>query len=227
MNQLQLTGGPFDFLIAFAGGVLLSFTPCVYPLIPVSAGYIGVRSGGSRWKGFSLSLAYVFGVAVTYSGLGIAASLTGGFFGAVSMHPATHIVVGALILLFGLSMFEFFTIPLPAAFKLPVLQRGNYLSTFILGLGSGLTVSPCITPVLGSILVYLAAKNNIPYGAALLFSFACGMGVLLIVIGTFSSIVLSLPKSGKWLTYFKRVWAVVLSGIGIYFIVSGIGRLLA
>jgi len=225
MDPLKLSGSPFDFLVAFLGGVFLSFTPCVYPLIPISAGYIGVRSGGSRSKGFGLSLLYVSGVAVTYSALGLTASLTGRFFGAISSNPVTHIVSGAVIFIFGLSMFELFNISLPNVVRLPDLKQQNYLSTFLLGLVSGLMVSPCVTPVLGSILVYLAAKNNLIYGSILLLSFAYGMGLILILVGTFSSVLLSLPKSGRWLMYMQRTWAVILTVLGLYIIFASIRRL--
>ncbi|HTY44515.1 MAG TPA: cytochrome c biogenesis protein CcdA [Patescibacteria group bacterium] len=225
MNQLSLSGSPADFFLAFLGGVFLSVTPCVYPLIPVSAGYIGARSGGSKGKGFFLSLLYVSGVAVTYSLLGLVASLTGQFFGAFSANPWVQIASGAIIVIFGLSMFELFTIPLPRMIKLPAHKKQDYLSTFLLGLSSGLMVSPCVTPVLGTILTYLATKKNVVYGSLLLFSFAYGMGLILIAIGTFSGLLTSLPKSGRWLVYIKKAWAVVLTAAGVYFIITAIGRL--
>jgi cytochrome c-type biogenesis protein len=225
MNQLNLSGSPADFLLAFLGGVFLSVTPCVYPLIPVSAGYIGARSSGSKGRGFFLSLLYVSGVAVTYSVLGLVASLTGQFFGAFSANPWVQIASGVIIVLFGLSMFELFTIPLPNIIKLPAHKNKNYFSTFLLGLSSGLMISPCITPVLGTIITYLATKKNVLYGSLLLFSFAYGMGLILIVIGTFSGMLTNLPKSGRWLVYIKKAWAVLLTAAGAYFIITAIGRL--
>ena len=165
---MNLSGNPIDYLVAFFGGVLLSFTPCVYPLIPISAGFIGVSAAGSKLKGLFLSLVYVTGVAITYSILGLIASLTGKFLGAISANPVTHIVAGVIIILFGLSMLDIFRIPLPAIIKLPKVKKGNYFSVFFLGLSSGLLVSPCVTPVLGAILAYLTTKKNILYGMALL-----------------------------------------------------------
>lgn len=222
---MTLSGSPIDYLIAFAGGILISFTPCVYPLIPISAGYIGVNSAGSRLRGFILSLFYVTGVAVTYSLLGILASLTGTLFGSISTSPQAYLFVGVVIIIFGLSMSDLFTIRLPNIVKLPVLKKGSYLSTFLLGLSSGLIATPCLTPVLGSILFYLTTKKNILYGATLLFSFAYGMGLLLVLIGTFSAIIVNLPKSGKWLNLIKKVFSFLLIAMGIYFIYSGIRRL--
>jgi thiol:disulfide interchange protein DsbD len=216
---------PVDYLIAFLGGVLISFTPCVYPLIPVSAGYIGVRAGGSKFKGFTLSLVYVTGVALTYSALGLFASLTATFFGRISSSPVTYLFVGGVIVLFGLSMLDLFTIPLPRIIRLPTLKKQIYFSTFILGLSSGLIVSPCLTPVLASILAYLITKKNLLYGATLLFSFAYGMGLILILVGTFSAVLVNLPKSGKWMIYIKRFFSFLLIGMGIYFIYTGLRRL--
>jgi len=222
---MNLSGNPFDYLIAFSGGVLASFTPCVYPLIPISAGYIGVNAGGSKLKGLVLSLAYVSGLAVTYSVLGLLASLTGTIFGKFSSSPLTGLFAGILIILFGFSMLDLFRVPLPNIIKLPPLKRQSYFSTFFLGLISGLIVSPCLTPVLGSILVYLTTKKNLLYGATLLFSFAYGMGLVLILIGTFSAVLLNLPKSGKWMVYIKKTCAFILMGAGLYFIFVAIRRM--
>jgi len=220
-----LSENPVDYLKAFAGGVGVSFTPCVFPLIPVIAGYIGIKAGTTRLRGFFLSLTYVTGIAVTYSILGLLASLTGKIFGFISSHPATYMVSGSVIILFGLSMFELFNISLPQLVKLPDLKTKNYFSVFVLGLGSGLIIGPCTAPALGAILLYLATKKNVVYGVTVLFSFAYGMGLTLILAGTFSSILVNLPKSGKWMLYIKRLGAVILIGMGVYFIYVGIGRL--
>lgn len=217
-----------DFLIAFVGGVLVSFTPCIYPIIPVTAGYIGAGSGGSRIKGFLLSLSFVAGTAVTYSILGIIAALGGVIFGKFSTSPVAHIAAGALVFFFGLAMFGLFPLPLPAfsQFKGPERKTGGYIPAFLLGAGSGLVVSPCISPALGAILAYLATKRNVFYGAFLLFSFSCGMGVLLVIVGTFSSSIINwLPKSGKWMNHVKSVCAGLLVIMGLYFIYRGIRRI--
>lgn len=202
----------------------MSFTPCIYPLLPVTASYIGLGSCGNRLKAFILSLIYVSGIAVTYSVLGIIASISGTIFGKVSAYPVTQILVGLIIVFFGLSMLEVFNISIPLIDKRNSLKKYSPLSVFLFGLSSGLIISPCVTPVLGSILAYLTTKKNIFYGATLLLSFAYGMGLVLIIAGTFSSILLSLPKSGKWMVYIRRIYAVVLLGMGIYFIITGIRR---
>ncbi len=116
-------------------------------------------------------------------------------------------------------------LPIRALIKLPYFKKQNYFTAFILGLSSGLIVSPCLTPALGTILLYLATKKNLLYGATLLFSFAYGMGLILILVGTFSTLLVNLPKSGKWLDYIKRAGALMLLAAGAYFIFDGFRRL--
>jgi len=218
---MNLSGSPIDYLIAFSGGFLLSFTPCVYPLIPITASLIGLKSAGGKQRAFLLSFTYVTGIAITYSLLGLAASLTGTLFGQISTHPLTYILVGILMAFFGLFLLDLFNLRLPNFIPLPTFKQHNYFSVFILGLSSGLVISPCVTPVLAGILSYLTLKKTVLYGMTLLLSFAYGMGLLLILAGTFGSLLLNLPKSGEWLIYIKRIYAIILMGMGIYFIFKG------
>jgi thiol:disulfide interchange protein len=223
---MNLSGSPFDFLLAFAGGLAMSLTPCVFPLIPVTAGYIGVRAAGSRMKGTALGFVYVTGVALTYAGLGIGASLTGSLFGKISALPWTRLGVGVIIVIFGLAMLDAFNISMPRTGKMPSLRKGCYFSTFILGLSSGFAVAPCTTPVLGSILVLLSHKSNVVYGGFLLLCFAYGMGAILLVSAVFGTFLTTLPKAGVWMSVVKKVYAAVLLAAGVYFIVDAIRRLL-
>jgi len=202
---------------------MISFTPCVYPLIPVSVSYISVTSN-SKPKGFILSLIYVTGIAFIYSILGLVASLTGEIFGSISNHPVTYLGVGAVIVIFGLSMMGLFHISFGSNFGRPVFKKKGYFSIFILGITSGFIISPCLTPVLGSILSYLATRKNIFYGMSLLAVFAYGMGLIFILSGTFAGIMVNLPKSGKWMVYFKKAAGIILVSIGAYFIYIGIRR---
>lgn len=224
---MNLSGSPVDYVFAFFGGVLVSFSPCVYPLLPVSTSYIGINAVNSKLKGFTLSLTYVTGIAVTYAILGLIASLTGSIFGRISSHYITYMVVGGVMLIFSFSMFDLFHLSLFDKIRLPKHnhKKHDYLSTFILGLISGLVVGPCVTTVLGAILAYLATKRNLFYGATLLFVFAYGMGLIFILIGTFSGFLLNLPKPGRWLKYLRRLSAVIVLIMGLYFIREGIRRI--
>ena len=217
---MNLSGSPLDFLWAFFGGVLISFTPCIYPLLPITIAYIGASGANSKIKGFTLSLIYVSGISVTYCLLGLAAVFTGSIFGQFSSRPLVRIIAGLVIILFGLSLWTGQGLRLPVLRLSSTKKPGTYLSCFILGLTSGLVISPCVAPALGSIFIFVATKRNFIYGALLLFSFAYGMGLLLILAGTFSSILAALPKSGHWMEVIKKVCAVILIAAGFYFIIS-------
>ena len=221
---MNLSNNNIGFISAFVGGVVLSFTPCAYPLIPVVAGYIGIRTGRSKWKSLVLCFVYVTGIAVTYSLLGVIASLTGRLFGGITSNPWFQIGAGIMILVFGLSMFDFFILHVPLLRKHHIKSDGGYISTLVFGISSGLIISPCTTPVLGTILLHLSAKRDIMYGALLLLVFAYGMGLVLILAGTFGSVIAQLPKSGKWMVYVKKMYAFILMAMGVYFICAAIGR---
>ncbi|MFA5199592.1 MAG: cytochrome c biogenesis protein CcdA [Candidatus Omnitrophota bacterium] len=217
---MNLSGSPFDFVIAFFGGVLASFTPCVYPLIPVSAGYLIGNAG--KTKGLFLGLSYVTGIAVTYSFLGILAVLTGTLFGNFSSDPVVILTAGIIIVVFGLSMFGLFHFNFNLIQRFPLKVRGNYFFAFLFGLVSGLMVSPCLTPILGSILAYLSVKGNIFYGAFLLFCFSYGMGAIFILIAVFGSKLNRLPKPGRWMVISQKIFASVIILSGVYFIFTAI-----
>ncbi|MFA4888245.1 MAG: redoxin domain-containing protein [Candidatus Omnitrophota bacterium] len=219
---MHLSGNPIEIFLCFWAGVLVSFTPCVYPLVPITAGLIGANSSGSRLKGLSLSLTYVSGIAITYSFLGLFAVFTGTLFGKISVSPITHLIVGAIMVIFGISMLGAFNISLPILIKLPAAKKQNYFSVLLLGLASGLIVSPCLSPALGSILLYVSTSRNLFYGAALLLSFAYGMGFTLILAGISSGLLVNLPKPGKWMVYVKKGCAIFLIASGLYFIAGGI-----
>lgn len=221
---MQLSGSPFDFLIAFFAGFLASLTPCVYPLIPVSAGYVVGNAQNSKAKGLFLSLFYVTGIAITYSFLGILAVLTGSFFGKFSSNPLVNLISGILIFIFGLSMFDLLNFNFTLNLKQPARKKESYLSALLLGLVSGLMISPCLSPILGSILAYLATKKNIFYGGFLLLSFSYGMGLIFILIGTFGAGISGLPKSGKWMLTIKKICAAIIVLAGVYFIFTAIRR---
>lgn len=223
---MHLLGNSSDFLIAFFGGFLASLTPCVYPLIPISAGYILGNAHDSKKKGFVLSLAYVTGMAITYSFLGILAVLTGSIFGNFSSNPIVNIVSGILILVFGLSMFDLFhfNFTFPLNLKFPLRIKGSHIPAFLLGMVSGLMISPCLTPILASILAYVSTTKNVFYGAALLFCFSYGMGLIFILIGIFGAAFHGLPKPGKWMATIKKIYASIIIISGLYFIFTALRR---
>jgi thiol:disulfide interchange protein DsbD len=229
-TQQYLEGAPALALLAsFLGGILASYTPCVYPMIPVVVGVIGAKGATSRLKGLFLSLIYVLGMSVTYAALGLIAALSGKFFGSISSHPLGYFVVANVCILFGLSMFGLFdfTIPLPQSIKNLGLggRRREVLDIFVLGAVSGLIAAPCTVPVFGTLLTFAALKKNLVFGFLLLFVFSLGMGLLLVVFGTFSGFLASLPKSGPWPSRVKIGFGIFMLLVGEYFLVK-MGQLL-
>ena len=221
------SGSLLAYPIVFLGGILVSFTPCVYPIIPITVAYIGAQSGGSKLKGLSLSIFYVLGLAITYAVLGIIASLTGQFFGQIQSSPWTKFFIANVCLLLGLAMLDVFNLPLPhlLARLAPRTQKKGFLGAFLVGMASGLVVGPCTAPALGVLLAYVAAKQNVVFGASLMFVFALGMSLLLIVIGTFTGLLTALPKAGEWTIKIKKIFGWILIFVAEYFLVE-MGKML-
>jgi cytochrome c-type biogenesis protein len=220
MNTAISGTNPFEFLIAFGAGVLVGFSPCVYPLLPITVGFIGAQKAKDRFHAFLASCVYVLGMAITYSLLGMFASMTGKLFGQISSSPISYFIIGNICIVFGLAMLGIFEIHLPNFFLNKMQAGRSKLPVFFLGMVSGLIVGPCTAPVLGATLVYVATKQNLFFGMALLFSFAYGMGTLLILAGTFSNLLANLPKSGGWMRTIERIGGIILILAGEYFLIN-------
>jgi len=210
------------FFAAYLGGILISFTPCTYPLIPVTVGFIGIQGSSSRGRGFLLSLFYVVGMAATYAVLGAAAALSGRIFGQMQTNFWTYFIMANVCLVMGLSMLDVFNISIPVPQKLMKLTGGNgkkgFLNSFLIGAVSGVVIGPCTAPALGVLLGYVAVKTNVLLGMGLLFVFAFGMGTLLIIAGTFAGVIAALPRSGAWMTKIKCISGMLLIGAAEYFL---------
>jgi thiol:disulfide interchange protein DsbD len=207
-------------LLAFGAGIATSFTPCVYPMIPITVGIIGARSAGRRSKGFTLSLLYVLGIAVTYSALGTSAALTGSLFGSVLQNRWVIIGVAGVFVVMAMSLFGAFEMQVPPAFagRMNRVQGSGYPGAFLLGLIAGIVASPCIGPVLVAMLAYVAASGSALLGFGLFFTFALGLGMLFILLGTFTGVLTSLPKSGAWMVRIRIAFGIVFLGLAIYYL---------
>jgi thiol:disulfide interchange protein DsbD len=208
------------FVAAYLGGLVISFTPCTYPLIPVTVGFIGAQGASSRLRGFLLSLFYVLGLAVTYAVLGAAAALSGRLFGQMQTTPLVYFIMANICLIMGLSMLDVFKISIPIPQSIMKYSGGQkgFISSFLLGAASGFVIGPCTAHVLGVLLGFVALKTNVLMGIGLLFTFAFGMGTLLILVGTFAGFISTLPQSGRWMTALTRVLGVILIGAAEYFL---------
>ncbi len=223
---MYLTGHIFDYFLVYWAGVLVSFTPCIYPVLPITAGFIaGVNTRGTKLMGFIISLVYVLGIAVTYCALAVFATLSGSVFGQWQNQPAVYFAVANILLFFALAMLD--VVPLPSlGINAQSRARPRTLwAVLAMGLAAGLVIGPCTAPVLGTLLLYVAAKNNLVHGVSLLFVFSYGVGTSLILVGTFSGLLANLPRSGPWLFRIKRFCGFVLLFAAEYFLIMA-GRMI-
>jgi len=213
------TGSLLAFLLVFLGGVVTSIGPCNVAMIPLVIGYVGGSRHLSRGRSFILSLAFAVGLAVTFMLLGVVASLVGGLIGGTSR--VWYYVVAGVCLLLGLSMLGAFGLPeVPGMGRLRERIRLRGLSgALALGLVSGLVASQCATPVLAAILSYVMSRpGSLLYGAALLFVYALGRGVPIVLAGTFTGALKQLQALGRWSPIIERASGVVIIGVGLYFL---------
>jgi cytochrome c-type biogenesis protein len=223
-------------LVAYCGGVLASLTPCVYPMIPITVGVIGgMGSEKKSWKEIvSRGVTYVLGMTTVYSFLGVLAGLSGRLFGSFTHNPKWYLGLGIVISIAALIMLDvipFDPVFLWEEFKRKIFKKRSHyhsspvikkemtlLGTFLLGASSGFIAAPCTTPVLSSILVYIAKTQSVGLGFLLMLSFSLGLGTLLLVIATFAGAVQILPRSGRWLKTVKIMSGLILLAFADYLI---------
>ncbi|MCB1059741.1 MAG: thioredoxin family protein [Calditrichaeota bacterium] len=207
------------FLVAFLGGILASFTPCVYPVIPITIGYIGGASTGKPLRGLWLSFIFAIGIAIVYSSLGLFAAATGTLFGSISGSPIVNIIIAIVFALMGVSMLGAFDIALPSALQTSLVGGSTKKGLFgplLLGMASGLVMAPCVGPVIVALLAWVAQTGDLFYGWALLFAFSLGLGLLFLVIGTFAGAIQALPRAGSWMETVKKGFGWILLAGALY-----------
>jgi cytochrome c-type biogenesis protein len=222
--EVIVRDSPFlALLFAFLGGLIAGFTPCTYPMLPIIVAFTGSKAGGSRFRGFVLSSFYVLGVALVYSALGAFAALTGQMFGALTSSPWVYLFVANVCILFGLVMLEAVSLPTPgflSRLQLHQLPGHDIVTSILMGGVSALVISACTTPVLGVLLAVVATRQSVLWGIAMLFLFAYGMGSLVILAGTFTGLLTSLPRSGMWMKWVQKFFAVLMILAGEYFLIK-------
>jgi len=198
-----------------------SESAALYPMIPITVAVIGARGTESTAKAFSLSLVYVLGIATLYSALGLGAAAFEGVLGGVFNNPFVMIGIAIFFLLLAGGMFGVYNFALPASLNTKLSQMGgqSYLGVFVIGLVGGVVISPCTGPVVGSALLLIASGEFAMWqGFLLMFSFSLGLGVLFLVIGTFSGAIQKLPQSGGWMSHVKNSFGFVMILAAVYFV---------
>jgi thiol:disulfide interchange protein DsbD len=229
----NLSGSPLKAIpFVFAGGVLTSLTPCIYPMIPITAAIVGgtsvvdgvgMRPLPSRWRPLVLTLSYVLGLALVYSALGLFAGMTGTLFGSVSTNPWLYFAMANLLLVASLAMLDVVPVRVPTA----ILQRASAAGTagrasgaFTMGAMSGLVAAPCSAPVMAAVLTWVSSTKSAGLGFVYLFVFSLGMCTLLVIVGLSSGTIARLPRAGAWMVWVKRFFAIVMIAVAQYYLVK-------
>jgi thiol:disulfide interchange protein DsbD len=220
-----LLGGGFWLAVAsfFGFGLLLSFTPCVLPMVPILSGII-IGAGGpvTRARGLLLAAVYVFGMALTYAVAGVAAGLSGAMLSATLQNPWVLGAFAAVFVVLALSMFGFYDLQLPVALQSRLssasnrFHGGHGVGVFVMGVLSALIVGPCVAAPLAGALLYISQSRDVVLGGSALFAMALGMGVPLLAIGASAGALL--PKAGPWMDSVKRFFGALLLAVAIYLV---------
>ena len=218
-----LRGGRLVLIVPlfFVAGLLLSLTPCVLPMVPIlSSIIVGQGESVTRWRGFTLALAYALGMALLYTALGVAAGLLGEGLAAWLQKPWVLASFAALLVLLSLSMFGLYELQLPSALRDGLSSRGDrmrggqYLGVFAMGGISALVVSPCVAAPLAAALLHISQTGDAVLGGLALFVLAMGMSVPLLLVGASAGALL--PRAGAWMEQVKHVFGLLLIAVAIY-----------
>jgi len=192
-------------------------------MIPITAGILGGAGavGRSRARTLQLTLVYVLGLALVYSLLGLLAGLSGTLFGSVSSSPWALLIMGNLLLVFGLGLLDVFPVDVPGRVADWVGRIGSDSAggVFALGATSGLVAAPCGAPAFAAVLTFVGTTGSAWLGFLYLFVFSLGLTALLVAVGAFSGLMAALPKAGRWTLAIKRFGGVLLLGMAEYYFV--------
>lgn len=222
MAQIFSQHNGFMVLLVFYGlGLLLAFTPCILPMVPVLSGIIvGHGKDITTPKAFFLSLSYVLSMSLTYAAVGAVIALVGANLQINMQNPWAIVFFSALFIALALSMFGFYEFKLPSHWQEKIAgsnndkRKGHYLGAALMGCLSTLILSPCVTAPLIGILTYIAQSHDVLLGCLALFCLSLGMGTPLLIIGTSAGKLL--PKAGSWMNAVKAFFGIVLLGVALF-----------
>lgn len=212
------TASPLAFVLVFLGGIITSLGPCNVAMIPLVVGYVGGSRDLPRSRAFLLSLMFAIGLAMTFMLLGLAAALIGGLIGASTTW--WYYLVAFVCFVIGLNMLGLIHLEMPlwlGGLREKITLKG-VPGALALGLVSGLVASQCATPVLAAILTYVMAKGALVYGAGLLFVYALGRGLPIVLAGTFTGILKRMRAFGRWNAALEKAAGAVVIAVGLYFV---------
>jgi len=214
-NRLAKTHMITRLLMLYLGGLLLAFTPCVYPMIPVTVGYFSAQSERRKGRVTSLAAAYVLGLAITYAVLGTVAATTGGMLGAALQSRAVLIGISGVLVALALSMFGLYEIQPPQFISNRASGHAGLLGALGMGLVFGIVAAPCAGPFVLGLAFFAAKTGSLLLGFAMFFVLAIGMGTPLFILAMFSA---KLPVPGRWMVAVERLGGFILLGAAAYFL---------
>lgn len=218
MNQFQNSGYLAQVLLIFLLGLGLNLTPCVYPMIPITVGYFGDKDRQTLSSRFVDGVFFILGMALIYSMLGALAGLTGAVLGELLRQPL--MLGGLALLMVGLSgsMFGFYSLTLPDGLKGRSREVAKALGTFGMGMTMGVAAAPCVAPATVALLAYVGKIGSFAIGAGLFFVLSLGLGLPYLFLAVFSSSLASMPDSGPWMEWVKKLFGFFVLGAALYFL---------
>jgi len=225
LNRSQFAGRSLFVLIilSFIGGLSLNLTPCVYPLIPVTAGYFSRQAGGKK-KTFLLALTFIFSMAIVYSLLGVAAAFTGSLFGRALQHPVVLVFISSIMFFLALAMFGVYEIRMPTGLSFLTESRPGVSGAAFMGATMGVVAAPCVGPFIAALLAFVGAKGDPLQGFVLFFSLGIGMGIPYIPLALIAESFSRMPKAGPLLVTTKRILGFFLIVLSAWFLLPIIGE---
>lgn len=208
------------FIAIFFIGLALNLTPCVYPMISVTVSLFGTQTETNTWKVFFRAVIYVLGIATMYSVLGVAAAMSGGLFGSWLQSPWMLGFIAFLMFGLALSMFGLYEIQIPYWLTKRLGGSGTatgILGIYISGLVVGIFAAPCVGPPIIALLAYVGSVGDPVFGFWSFFILSLGLGFPYLILGTFSGLMQKLPRSGVWMVWVKKVFGIVLIGVGFFY----------
>ncbi len=219
-RYLKNNGILLTFLLIFLGGLALNLTPCVYPMIPLTISYFGNQKAEKPMVILGRAVAYVCGISVTYSALGVTAALTGKILGSSLQSPWVLAGISLVLVTLSLSMFGVYEIQAPSWIlnRIASTSTQGWLGALGMGLVFGIVAAPCVDPFSIGLLTFVAAKANPYLGFIMFFTLSMGLGFPYVWLGFFSTEIQRLPKSGMWMIWVKKVFGLILLGMPLYFL---------
>jgi len=214
-SRLARTPLALKLLLLYGLGLLLAFTPCVYPMVPVTVGYFSTQGESRTRRVVLLAAVYVLGLALTYSVLGAVAATTGKMFGTAMQSPFVTVGIAAILVALALSMFGLYELQAPSFIQSRASGKSGVAGALVMGLIFGVVAAPCVGPVVLGLMTYVASLGSPLMGFALFFVLALGIGTPLFALAAFSA---KLPLPGMWMVAVKKAAGFLLLGAAAYFL---------